>query len=1523
MAKEPAFNTILIPGAIINGNQQVSVCIELNMNHPQVNPGVKGDAENSTENWLTAVRKLPEMATALIQAAKDGKLFLANGQKLVPSPNQSVPSNRAAELWREFLGFSKDAGTTVQTRATLERIAKMSDILKLPVPEKLTLMASPVMKRSPEKAKELASDLRSVSDLTAHIKNHELIRSTIGTGLSPGTIEGIALAFNSEQAMHVRRFEKMATFAWKNQTGKQFMLYNKNVTDTLQKSDLIETESLNQAAVLLNFKAIFSMIRESPQFKEAAIDKLNNYLPFRKFVGNILEFEYPASSKQTELKLLSLGNQANSPGDNLIKSELGFKLATRVITHPQTGALLPAGIPGYENFFLLAVPKLKGNSKTISFETEGLKNNFAQAIRQINKDETHKYLNFTAEEDKKFTNIRKLTDLVNLDARMAFREYLIKQAKFKQIGIKLNNTSSNLHTKGQELFIINENWLRYNPNMPERADPEVLYEHDMIGGYVIYVKIKENGKVINDWTSINRIEEHFGKPTQSKKFNRLDLGLGTDAVVNAMGIDAEGTPTSTPGNIGINNGFLFNWTGQTISAQNPFRNQEQKDDDKKISLVEKVVALPAQLKESPLELSSLFISTKRLLEIDWFPYKQKHKGQYLLSRQFIAKKKGEKEKPLLQFGTNRTYQFLMVAQFLNGYAPINENQLRNGQAESLYSDCISKEENFLRHEHIRQLIISLDKDIYVLGTKQLKTDHLGESTNDLVIRKGEIISNDICVRYILPPEVPSFQIYNWYNFTRQDKFSRSRFLDADELYPFLERYQNKLEASLGKNSIYDGKISYLPDPIVNGFRATFFYDRACTNSASGNFPDQNCPFEAGSYIQPKPWKIILSKKSGKGGAYVEQNPHRQVLEIFLPEGRQVFIKLWPTYNRAHACFSPDLLQHQSFAPDVTAEMTFDELHTSPTVISFTHAVQRPIFKPLIEKMLFTRYKHGFPNSTPSTTSADATITFEHLDVWDGLPLNDSQPTGELELYALWNDYSSDKKGPQKSIAQKRRHNLPTKGFVFVGKIIFHDSKENKDLKMPKPRPTQIGEHVISCFSRTCIFDFEPSFNISYYTPSIFKVRNTSKFISYFENINEEAENLLDKEEFSLWSPEFITAEKKMEKLSYQNLTKGVSATSNYLFNNLKPSIPVVEKIIPLIVRDEKIEESLVEYRFRARIYFKTDTMDKNRRLGILVGEPKSVYKNLLKEFISRAGKDVVTSTSLDSLNLPDDVLTATKINYSGEFLEPTYKEDFNPIDDLVTGSSVGEEIGLVSYTPNYDIEQELWYTDIELKIADNPVNDLHTTFVQLGLVNYQPNSANYAMLPGGIPDDNQAFSADYRLSQAVKADFFSIRPKRSFKNPIVLFKHKRTEKFSLSGSIRSLYFEENEEENKRTLKSDFILCVKERGHGNFTNVVPSKLYQKSYRIGKQEITGYTEEPEQRYHLLLQDMEKSISVFDTEFEASFRIDFDKKLFGNHIVIIHEIECFNKMNIQNLQFLLVEHDIQNIDGIRILDNFIFER
>jgi hypothetical protein len=743
-------------------------------------------------------------------------------------------------------------------------------------------------------------------------------------------------------------------------------------------------------------------------------------------------------------------------------------------------------------------------------------------------------------------------------------------------------------------------------------------------------------------------------------------------------------------------------------------------------------------------------------------------------------------------------------------------------------------------------------------------------------------------------------------------------------------------------TVWTRGLRYLPDPVVTGFVAEFFLDKDCLLPAPADkFPPQLCKYSAGKYPELKPWRLVLRrlKWSKIQKSRLKKDEDDCELRLYLAEGEQIYMRIIAAHDQDNAHFANPLIDDPAIpfgaysAEANDTDLYFDPRLANAKILSLTHAVQRPLFDPVIQQVVIHRYNEKMPapdSRVASHLSANLNLHFEHLNIPHyGATIPDTARTGELELFALWDDFSERSLEPLKSINHKRDSSSPTGGFVRLARLVFEEN-DGVPTKTAMPKGDPNGNDAGNYWSLITFHADPGTFSGTHFTDAVFKVRNGSKFHRFFHLGPTPAEAM---EAHARWSNEFALSSNPPRVL--QADSKKVETL--FLPNNHKPEAPRVRKIVPLVTDDRDthgLERSVRGN--RVRIYLEPDgrmRSGRDERIGVVVHEELGIYNTQMAEFKSKAGRDVITDVSSPKSvpSLKNDELSATEFDLDANNLEPAYLSRFKPEYDRHVFGNVGA-LGLISYIPQFDAKQGLWYFDPEFKIRNQDDQEFHNVFVQLGLVGYQPWSANYNEL---LHDTQAGFEQDLRFSQPIMADFFGLYPTRNFKNPCLLFRTDDRSRFTLGGSISSLFFQDGPK-GKRSLGNQFILAVEEIGPGGFWKKMDSRLKRLEFLLnGATIVTGSDSaascDRPRLYHCLipsdlpnyLSEDDLSRSTFECELSLDFEPSFLRSRHGGHYrVLIYEVEWFNyEEPIANLALRLTSADLAQIPGVRVKPPIIF--
>ena len=1108
-----------------------------------------------------------------------------------------------------------------------------------------------------------------------------------------------------------------------------------------------------------------------------------------------------------------------------------------------------------------------------------------------------------------------------------------------------------------------------------------------IRGYVVYVRSKQSPR----WMSLTRISENLRWKKRGFSLEealqpvvaegaRFDLGI-------QVGCGVEVAENNAVYN--LTDGFVLAWDGASLSAQSPLRTADRgsgagAEDDIRAALEQ----LRASNSVNDLETIATQVLTRRYFRVDWYPYSTRRGplpdgvDLQLEARRSWADRTTQNGVKF-HFGKWMEYEFLAVAQYHSGVHPLDEDVLNSsefpGSAEGkAILASVTPKTDFLRYDHIRDLVVSFADDIYAdPARKTLRRENPGESETHLVVRSGEMLDNDRCTRLVLPPPIPTFQTYLWYHKDdlaqmgpltstvlgshRQPRTMSEAQVDAwyrryscearteDEFYTNIERAKEKNrlfgaqitpETGCGnacerwcggtaQPPVYPGELRYLPDPVVTGIEVRFFADKECATPAEG-FATQYCYFRMGRYPDVRPWRLVLMKPSASEPT-VRADETTQTLLVPLKRGHTVYARATPMYNADRAHFADSLVAEHQLDAALGAGLchkaprTGDRiclLHTNATTFTLVHASQRPLIAPVIESVRLRRLNPTLPleggRNPPEASMFEAVVRVrtEQLNIRYDAMDDETLPMGDLDLFALWDEYNDHSNVPSKSIAQKRDARSAEGGFVRVARIRRETLEHVPKAKVSREdNPYENYEATVTFRSDHAPFTYPGFTNIA------FRVRNASTFYSFFHHDTTMSDK--DVEIHSLWSNEVQLPPPRDKPRVAPNPVSGTSIEADFMANNVKPKKPIVRKIVGLVTRDDDPVAKTVEYRGnRVRIYFEVDGRQTTgpERIGILTRARGALAKGLLESSISTAGQDIVTDgpVRVQSANRPDSQLQSSAIVTSGPSLEREYTSRFAP--DVLHAPFDGSATAMVHFAPWFDEMERLWYIDVEFSAPDLGSHEYHNLFVQLGLVTYQPFGANY-----DDPETGQQTSldTDFRFSEVEQSQFFSVYPNRLVTNPLALFGN--GDDFTISGAVSSVYFRRRS--HQRELRTQFVLEIQRCDDDGIWRTRKSSLRNHSTSvsvIGRQHDVAPSA-PAPRHLLLpdalhdgLTDEQAAAATFATSFRVDYDVDFlESKRSGRYRAVVREVDWFpseNPARWAQIAAKLDRRDISNIPELR---------
>lgn len=1564
--------------------QKFSICFELNNRHTVFTPPPGADWAKVLQEWKQNVQNFPKIISDM--RGKNWNLAIEQGANLVQVPATFVPPELNVELstvscfWNHFLGYSiitgdgytdlaKPGGNNLYIAPIYKPDMSGGVHYHAAAPTPFDVLGENLVMADPQKI--------SVSQIFQQLEKAGLSKDGVSR---QAMYEGIIRASKIVRQKNANRNELIknhknnsAAFTSAFQSfaahGRQYS----NTLSTTQAKDQFDEWSERFS----EFQALMYVTSNEPPYIQEAVNKLNSYDPLRRMTGTTIEFtiEWTAAlEKQFTTECILSADLSTAVG--IPDYFIGQKTAAKSCSF-DARLILAAPNKNHSD----AILQVGENCRMISYEPENVAQNYQSVVKKserFSQEAKDMIVPLSFVQDKKY-ELLNFAKGGKLSLHVAFEGHRSLQSSLQEFRA-VNNQITNTQTKGLSVFV-------NTPLEPplKRAD-NALDEQDLISGYAIYARKPGEKR----WQSLTSCEELFSYPDQPsahQTFHTTEIGLPISLLTLSTDVPASGAGASVPGAdgyYGIASGLIFYWDGTKISSRNPMTLQEADtaaDEKPQPGVVEE---WDDKRNDTATEYFLLQKGTRKLFGEDWFPFKTYDKppaGRFTcaltasdrdknypplfrIQRTYRFSRKGGTENDQIRLKFGEAYEFLLTAQYHNGFIPMAgaiERFNQNPQDASLRvfanlseacktRPALGKQSKFLRHDHIRDLIISLGDDIYQKDNDQVVLpQYFGETVFDLVIRSDGNPTSKTCNRYILPPPVPSFYNYLWYERRKASADGTLRVTDltGDELEKWYKKYQCRTQPGKPcpkgcetycngtiQSRLYNHELNYLPDPIVTGFAIRFYLDPERKIRADRfadefiEYPETFCAYSKRNYPQVAPWLLILQNdvQEEKEKNKVKVNYRRKEIRVSVRQGFSIYAEIIPTYEQSECQFHPQLpFNKEHFSGNSEdGKLYYNTLYSNCTPVSFTHASKKPLFEPQIKQMDICRFQKTEIGKKENNFKAIISLHFEHLNIWRGVPIQGILPTGALELYAQWDEYGNNRRAPVKDRKDKADRSKPGGGFIKIADIKF--STDPVVGQQPSPVPgIPAGTDPLRAYMATVQFFSDAHFPIPYFTDVTFKIREVSKFPSYFPDgkveLTEES-----KEAFSSWSNEVaLPSQQKMEEINItstsldeadQHVTTAASA-SNFLFNNNKPALPEIERILPLVVQDTKDEQLTVKGN-RFRVYLKNNGRNgsgKNERIGIIVSplstDRPGLYNDLFTkhELFSRCGYDVVAD---NPANVISSMLIRDHFVVQKGIMEEDYIMNFDPQYEPVYYSG-SNPIGLMTFWPMHDPEQDLWYVDIELNVKNNQGKPLHTVFVQLNMVHYQPYSSHYWTTAQG---DQDLYDKDYRISAPVRADFVAIYSERRYTNPAVLFKKTGGKKFDFSVAINSLFLKTGK------LCTQFFVHVEKKGSNNMWHEVPAAF--KNYVANNAPVTVATRQRTGDLPILpLDDYSNRQSQ---DISVSFDLDFEQTWLGTYRLVFIEIEYHHESSgLADLQMMLetTPHDLAQLPGVKVIGVTIIDK
>jgi hypothetical protein len=620
-----------------------------------------------------------------------------------------------------------------------------------------------------------------------------------------------------------------------------------------------------------------------------------------------------------------------------------------------------------------------------------------------------------------------------------------------------------------------------------------------------------------------------------------------------------------------------------------------------------------------------------------------------------------------------------------------------------------------------------------------------------------------CSRHVLPARI-AFEHAFWYDLLSQ--------LDGDQSFewkrkyncPFLNQQQyddfttGKVkkkcpESNCGsycggtamRNFYSSDRIvpNHLSDPSIAGYSISFFRD----SKYSSRISQKPVLLNFGGTPGLAPQSCLLKVDGSKRELETEVSNDRQTLTIRVKPGMRIWAQLenalFEDYREEHLnrAWYQDLATIHSKSLLTMAPSRANK--NPPRQISIIHAAKKPVVKPNIESLsskpaedykyshvkewltgeykdltieanvVATRLKMHDSDPTELGSSIIAvklSAKFERLDAFskDGKVgfVDNESPTGGLELWMRKEEYIDDPdqivfySDSQKGALIDHLPNEPVVSFRDLNQNISHRDYRieftDDVMYQLKVGPVKVVDRDGDLFRRvTSTVDLRLDAKSKKFEERRYKLRNISMFKGFFTDNPDAKDDAYTRE-----SPEHRVL----------------------VLNNTPPDKVEVSHAVTTIteVRERYHHHGTTSHQKGniVTIYLKRKRLSsgKNERVGVVVYNENSRYHKAFVEgdLISRAGRDIVS-----------DQNKATASPFIRYYRSDTTKQDIIISDGREFDGRFHEDLGIVSYLPQFDRERGLWRFEVELDIKTVDGFQLHNPFVAFSLVHFQPFSVNY------------------------------------------------------------------------------------------------------------------------------------------------------------------------------------------------------
>ncbi len=843
---------------------------------------------------------------------------------------------------------------------------------------------------------------------------------------------------------------------------------------------------------------------------------------------------------------------------------------------------------------------------------------------------------------------------------------------------------------------------------------------------------------------------------------------------------------------------ILTWSGENIGMPSVFSNRE---DEENFEATQNEGSAPLSFQDTTRLFSTFF--TER-----FFPVGVSYERTSSEILQHEQNRPPELKTLTIQYSINKNAKLLLgrnhkicfVPEYKNGWGPAFEtasNELGFLDFEPGYQKARTVDFLFKRNEPVKPVTFYLQDPLLKTppGVEGPKTDRTavdmrqGESLFHLVIRnetpkRGETKKGQASVRYILPPPIP-FEHALWHNklFNTQND---SEAMDFDESYRWYKKYHRPLiEGELDENKkkitfkdAIDGsprmkpfyplptralgspdmrpscEINYLSDPLSKGFRFQFFKDRHRLIKAQEYKEFEQLEFYfTGKYPKINPWMLILQDIDGGPLVTSGKWPDKVtgLITIRLAKGEELFVTARTILHESYEKQLETFGNYNSFT-----RYGNNDLLSPPLEFDLVHATDKPLVIPQFNNTLRCEKEIG-----QTRVSLTNTLNVEQLGIYKDKKgvvryVEDMLPTGKVELYAKWKEYSDDPRHistknwtplePVNSVNLRRFENIDGES-AAVFETEINISKQLDSMEKTLNRVTE----PVSLESMNYAVDVTADYDLreTRFIEKSFWIKNKTKHSGYYPDgwgvKDDSDQNASDQ-----------------EKKGVFNRVSEVPFVIRFL-NNKKPDPPELADrniILVAVAEDNDKKKSRTVSLNRLRFYFRRGRLSSGNgeRIGFVLNEPESKFNDefIAKGLVSTVGRDIVTDSAkpYDGLYRNEETLL-TQANFVITDPYDLKDEKGKPTSDLESFSPMYvPDLGLMTYLPRFDTGLDLWYVDVELDINTAAGLELHNPFLQFALVHYQENSFNYNQ------GDQKDTLLDCRLSDVYKSGFVYIMGSR-------------------------------------------------------------------------------------------------------------------------------------------------------------------